>query len=155
MISQLENGLCGISQCWGIFEHNNIVNSIRVDDWQPNERSLLVMTCGVVKTKTRLPRAVPVAVTHREGAATVPGGPRGRKRCVCREIRGEAWWERVPPRLQHHPRREVNVNRGRRRRRSALTLPPFPVASEGHWESIRENLDRVWSRSLSLQIRVL
>ena len=27
------NEHCYIKHCWGIYEHNNIVNSVRVDDW--------------------------------------------------------------------------------------------------------------------------
>ena len=32
MASQLGNELCGIKHCWGIYEHNSIVND--VGDWR-------------------------------------------------------------------------------------------------------------------------
>ena len=33
MASQLVNELCYIKQCWSVYEQNNIVSSVRVDDW--------------------------------------------------------------------------------------------------------------------------
>ena len=29
----LKYGLCCIKHCWGVYEQNSIVNSVRVDDW--------------------------------------------------------------------------------------------------------------------------
>ena len=37
---KLENELCCIGHCWGVYEQNSIVKSVRVDDWK--EESLLV-----------------------------------------------------------------------------------------------------------------
>ena len=33
MALQLENGFCCIKHCCGIYEENNIVNIISIDDW--------------------------------------------------------------------------------------------------------------------------
>ena len=35
MAFQLENDDCCIKHCWGVYEQNDIVNSVRVDDWTP------------------------------------------------------------------------------------------------------------------------
>ena len=33
MASKLKNEFCCIKNCWDVYEENNIVNSVRVDNW--------------------------------------------------------------------------------------------------------------------------
>ena len=33
LASPLVNEHCCIKQCWGVYEQNSIVNSVRIDDW--------------------------------------------------------------------------------------------------------------------------
>ena len=42
MASQLKNELYWTKFCWGVYEQNSIVSSVR-EDYLTNERSLLVM----------------------------------------------------------------------------------------------------------------
>ena len=50
MASKLEDQLCCIKHCWSVCEENSIVNSVRVDIGQPNERSLLATVSGGTRT---------------------------------------------------------------------------------------------------------
>ena len=33
MVFQLANEICCIKHCWGVYEHDSIVNSVFADDW--------------------------------------------------------------------------------------------------------------------------
>ena len=47
MVSQLVNSLWSIKHCFGVYEHNSIVNSIRADDWTA-ELAIIAGTVSII-----------------------------------------------------------------------------------------------------------
>ena len=68
MASQLVNELCYIKHCWSVYEQNNIVSSVRVDDWIAKLVTIstrkIPLQEGYVSTGVCLGGCTHVTITH-------------------------------------------------------------------------------------------